>query len=210
LLGSVETRVVAADLSDADDVERLAAAVDDLDIAILVNNAGFGYYGKFEKQQTARLRDMVAVNCSAPVVLTSRLLPRLRARGRGAVVFTGSVAGHIPLPLHAVYAATKGFFRLFGEALAVEAADDGLDVLVLEPGQTSTEFQELAGDVSHPGVAPASVVAAAFEALGRQSSTIPGWKNWLRAVLAPRLLSRPLLAHVARDVMAEQVPETLR
>jgi short-subunit dehydrogenase len=209
-LGPVETRVVSADLTDPDDVERLAAAVDDLDIGILVNNAGFGFYGKFAKQDVARLRDMVAINCAAPVVLTGRLLPRLRARGRSAILFTGSVAGHIPLPLHAVYSATKGFDRLFGEALAVELADDGIDVLVLEPGPVATEFQSNAGDVSGRGEAAAAVVAAAFEALGVQSSTIPGWKNWLRAVIGPRLLSRPLLAHLARDVMMEQVSDDMR
>jgi hypothetical protein len=209
-LGPIETRVVAADLCDADDVERLATAVDDLDIGILVNNAGFGFYGAFAKQEVGRLRDMVAVNCAAPVVLTGRLLPRLRARGKSAIVFTGSVAGHIPLPLHAVYSATKGFDRLFGEALAVELADDGVDVLVLEPGPVSTEFQAAAGDVSKRGGSAVEVVAAAFEALGRQPSTIPGWKNWLRAIVGPRILSRPLLAHIARDVMAEQVSDDMR
>jgi short-subunit dehydrogenase len=209
-IGPVETRVVSADLTDADDVERLAASVDDLDIGILVNNAGFGFYGKFAKQDVGRLRDMIAVGCAAPVVLTGRLLPRLRARGRSAIVFTGSVAGHIPLPMHAVYSATKGFDRLFGEALAVELADDGIDVLVLEPGPVATEFQSTAGDVSGRGESAAEVVAAAFEALGGQSSTIPGWKNWARAVMGPRLLSRPLLAHLAGDVMAEQVSDDMR
>ncbi len=209
-IGPVETRVVSADLADADDVERLAASVDDLDIGILVNNAGFGFYGKFAKQDVGRLRDMIAVGCAAPVVLTGRLLPRLRARGRSAIVFTGSVAGHIPLPLHAVYSATKGFDRLFGEALAVELADDGIDVLVLEPGPVATEFQSTAGGVSGRGESAAEVVAAAFEALGGQSSTIPGWKNWARAVMGPRLLSRPLLAHLAGDVMSEQVSDDMR
>jgi hypothetical protein len=206
----VETRVVAADLTDADDVERLAAAVDDLDIGILINNAGFGWYGTFAKQDAARLRDMVAVNCGAPVVLTSRLLPRMLARGRGAIVFTGSVAGHIALPYHAVYAATKSFAKLLSDALAVELADQNIDVLALEPGPVTTDFQATAGDVSSRGGSAPEVVAAAFEGLGRQSATIPGWKNWARAVIAPRLATRPMLAHVARDVMAEQVPDDMR
>jgi len=203
----VETRAIPADLSDPVGAEQLAAAVSDLDIGVLVNNAGFGYAGRFAKLEAERLRDMIQVNCTAPVMLTSRLLPALRERGRGAVIFTGSVAGRIPLPLHAVYSATKAFDLLLGEALAVELADDGIDVLVLEPGPTATEFQAVAGEVAHAGAPPADVVAAALEALGRRPTLIPGLKNWLRGVLGPRLLPRSLLAHAARDVVAKQIPE---
>jgi len=206
----VETRVIPADLADPAEVDRLADAVGDLDLGILVNNAGFGHAGRFEKLDLDRLRAMIEVNCSAPVALTSRLLPKLRERGRGAIVITGSVAGHVPMPLHGVYSATKAFDLLFGEALAVELAEQGVDVLVLEPGPTETEFQVVAGEVAHGGESPEDVVATAFEALGRQPSVISGWKNWLRAVAATRLFPRPLVARVARDVVAENTPEAMR
>jgi len=206
----VETRVIPADLADPAEVDRLADAVSDLDVGILVNNAGFGHAGRFEKLDLDRLRAMIEVNCAAPVALTSRLLPKLRERGRGAIVITGSVAGRIPMPLHGVYSATKAFDLLFGEALAVELAEQGIDVLVLEPGPTETEFQVVAGEVAHGGESPEDVVATAFEALGRQPSVISGWKNWLRAVAATRLFPRPLVARVARDVVAENTPEAMR
>jgi len=206
----VETRVIPADLADPAQVERLADAVADLDLGILVNNAGFGRVGRFEKLDLARLRDMIEVNCAAPVALTRRLLPKLTQRGRGAIVITGSVAGRIPMPLHGVYSATKAFDMLFGEALAVELAEQRIDVLVLEPGPTETEFQAVAGEVAHAGESAADVVAVAFEALGRQPTAVSGWKNWLRAVPATRLLPRPLLAHVARGVVEAQVPEDMR
>jgi short-subunit dehydrogenase len=202
--------VIPADLADPADVDRLADAVGDLDIGILVNNAGFGHAGRFEKLDLDRLRAMIEVNCAAPVALTSRLLPKLRERERSAIVITGSVAGRIPMPLHGVYSATKAFDLLFGEALAVELAEQAIDVLVLEPGPTETEFQAVAGEVAHTGASPADVVAAAFEALGRQPSVVPGWKNWLRAVGATRLFPRPLVAHVARDVVEAQVPGEMR
>jgi len=82
-----------------------------------VNNAGFGYAGRFDKLATERLRAMVRVNCEAPVVLTSRILPSMVQRGRGAVIIVGSVAGRQPLPLHALYSATKAFDQILGEAL---------------------------------------------------------------------------------------------
>jgi short-subunit dehydrogenase len=206
----VATRIVSADLSDPEGADRLAQAVRDLDISILVNNAGFGYSGRFDGQDPARLRQMVQLNCVAPVVLTGRLLPGMLQRGRGAIVITGSVAGRQPLPLHGVYAATKAFDLLFGEALAVELERKGIDVLVVEPGSTETEFQEVAGEIPHSGESPEQVVRVALDALGRQPSVVSGWFNWLRANAASRLLPRSLVAHVAEEVMAAQTPDEMR
>jgi hypothetical protein len=202
----VETRVVVADLAAPDGPQRIADAVAGLDLSILVNNAGFGCSGRFERSDLAALERMVQVNCVAPVALTGRLLPGLVARGRGAVIVVGSVSGRQPLPLHAVYSATKAFDQLFGESLAVELRERGVDVLVLEPGSTETEFQEVAGHLSHASESAAEVVATALEALGDQHSVIPGWWNWLRANLGSRLLPRRLLAYLARDVMRAQTP----
>ena len=207
----VATRVIAADLSRSEDVDRLAAAVSDLDVAVLVNNAGVGYSGAFAKQDTERLRAMVEVNCAAPVRLTSRLLPALLAReGKSAIVFSGSIAGRQPLPLHGLYGATKAFDLLLGEALAVELRGAGIDVLVLEPGVTETEFQQGAGQLAHPGDPVEGVVATALDALGRRPAVIPGWRNWLRANVAMRLLPRELVAYLARDVAARHTPPELR
>jgi len=210
---SVSTRVLAEDLSDPAAAERVAAAVDDLEVAVLVNNAGVGCAGRFSGQEPGRLRDLVLLNCVAPVVLTSLLLPKMRARGRGAVIVTGSVAGRQPLPLHAVYSASKGFDLLFGEALAVELADDGIDVLVVEPGRTRTEFQAVAGEEPPPGVSlqpAAEVVEVALDSLGRKPSVVSGWLNWLRANAVQRLVPRSLAAHLAGAVMARQAPTELR
>jgi short-subunit dehydrogenase len=206
----VDTRVIAADLSEPGAAERLARAVEDLPVAILVNNAGFGYAGRFDKLDPERLRGMVELNCVAPVVLTRHLLPGMIERRAGAVVITGSVAGRQPLPLHGVYSATKAFDLLFGESLYVELRDQGVDVVVLEPGSTATEFQEVAGEIAHEGESPERVAVAALGALGRQPSVVPGWFDWLRANAASRLLPRPLVAYVARDVIARQTPDEMR
>ena len=207
---SVETRVVEEDLADAEGAERLARAVADLPIAVLVNNAGFGEAGRFEKLRAERMRDMVVLNCITPVLLTRRILPRMHERGRGALIFTGSVSGRQPLPLHAVYAATKAFDQLLGVALFVEQRERGIDVLVLEPGSTDTGFQRAASQLPHAGDTPEEVVALALEALGRQANVVPGWWNWLRANAAARLAPRSLAAYIGRDIMARQTPEEMR
>jgi short-subunit dehydrogenase len=206
----VATRVVPADLADPAGADALAEAVADLEIAVLVNNAGFGYAGRFEKQDAERLRAMVQVNCAAPVVLTSRVLPGMRDRGRGALILTGSIAGRQPLPLHGVYSATKAFDLLFGEALWVELREQGIDVLVVEPGSTETEFHEIAGEVEHAGVPPGDVVRVALEALGRQPVVVCGWLDWLRANGAARLLPRPLVAYIAKSLVAARTREEMR
>jgi short-subunit dehydrogenase len=206
----VKTRVVAEDLSHPDGARRLAAAVADLPIAILVNNAGVGAAGRFDKLDLARLEQQVVLNCVAPVVLTRLLLPAMLERGRGAVILTGSVAGLQPLPLHNVYAATKAFDRFLGEALFVELREQGIDVLVVEPGPVATEFQEVAGEIAHPGEPPEQVVELALRSLGNQPSVVSGWFNWLRGNLAMRVAPRALVAYAARDVMARQTPEALR
>jgi short-subunit dehydrogenase len=150
---------------------------------------------------------MVQVNCVAPVVLARALIPPMIERGRGAVVFTGSVAGCQPLPLHALYAATKSFDNLLGEALWAEYRGTGVDCLALLPGPTETEFQALAGELPHPGEPPEQVVATALDALGRQPSVISGWLNWLRANAAMRLAPRTLLALAAKRVFSAMVPK---
>jgi hypothetical protein len=205
----VETRVVVCDLASDDGPARLAETVSDLDVGVLVNNAGFGYAGRFENQEPARLREMVILNCVAPTVLTSLLLPSLRARGRGALVFTGSIAGRQPLPLHAVYAATKGFDLFLGEALWAELQGSGIDVLVLEPGSTESEFHDVAGELPHAGQPANEVVRAALEALGGPPSLIARWRDWLRAN-ALRIAPRSTVALLARGAIEGQTPPERR
>lgn len=206
---SVQTRVVAADLADPQGADRLLEAIKDLQIDVFINNAGFGYAGRFDKQDTERLRAMVQVNCVAPVVLASRLLPGMRERKHGAMIVSGSIAGRQPLPRHALYSATKAFDMLFGEALWAELRGTGVDVLVIEPGPTESEFREVAGETRAVGEPAANVVALAFDALGQQPSVIFGWFNWLRAN-SMRLAPRSLVALLAERVVLQQTPPEMR
>jgi len=205
----VSTRVVAADLADPTGAERVVDAVNDLPIAVFINNAGFGYAGRFDKQKTERLREMIEVNCVAPTVLASRLLPGMRERSRGAMIITGSISAHQPLPWHALYSATKVFDLHLGEALWAELRGTGVDVLVLEPGPTESEFRDVAGETREVGEPASNVVSLALERLGEQPSVIFGWFNWLRANSA-RLAPRSLVALIAQQVVLKQTPPEMR
>jgi short-subunit dehydrogenase len=201
----VRVRCVACDLATEAGVRALLDACADLDVALLVNNAGVGYVGRFHEQDPARLAAMVQLNCAAPVALTAALLPKLVARKRGAVIFTGSVSGSQPLPLHALYSATKAFDNFLGESLWGELQGSGVDVLSLLPGSTDTEFAARADELPHAGASAAEVVADALAALGHQPSVISGWFNWARANAGVRLLPRSVLALVAKGVIAKWV-----
>jgi uncharacterized protein len=201
----VRVRCVACDLATEQGVRALIAAVADLEIAVLINNAGVGYVGRFHEQEPARLAAMVQLNCAAPVAITAALLPRMVARKRGAVIFTGSVSGSQPLPLHALYSASKAFDNYLGESLWGELQGTGVDALSLLPGSTDTEFAASADELPHEGASPAAVVRDAFDALGYQPSVISGWFNWLRANAGMRLLPRSVLALLAKSVIAKWV-----
>jgi len=209
---SVEVRVVAVDLASDEGPDRLADAVEDLDVGLLVSNAGVGYAGRFERQDLARLKQMVALNCTAHVTLVSRMLPGMLARRRGAVILVGSVAGRQPVPLHTVYSATKGFDLLLAEGLWAEVRDRGVDVLAVQPGPVATEFEQVAGE-TRPDPArdesPQSVVETALDALGRQPSVVTGWMNFARANVS-RFLPRAATACLAAEFMEAQTPPSMR
>lgn len=206
----VETRVVVADLAEPGGPQAVIDAVADLEVGLLINNAGLGCAGRFDLVSSEDLRRLVRVNCEAPLVLTHAFVQDMRERGRGGVLFTGSAAGRQPVPLHATYAATKAFDLFLGEALWAELRASNIDVAVLEPGSTESEFQEVAGEIPHSGHRAEDVARRGLAALGQQPSVIVGWYNWIRANVSSRFLTRPISAHAAHAHMMGQVPEELR
>jgi len=139
--------VVAQDLGAAgaaqrvfDEVARLGVAVD-----MLINNAGFGRYGRFSELPLSEQRAEIDLNVVALVELTHLFMPVIEAR-TGGVILVASVAGYFPTPYLSVYGATKAFVLSFGEALWAEYRDRGVRVLTLSPGQTDTAFFARAGE----------------------------------------------------------------
>jgi short-subunit dehydrogenase len=202
----VQAEVIAADLGQEQAVQRMQGEVERLGLTIdlLVNNAGFGTYGLFETLSPEREHQEVMVNIAAMVALTHAFVPHMAARGQGAVINLGSVAGFQPLPYMAVYGATKAFVLSFSEALSVEYREHGVRVLALCPGVTDTAFlKETRAEplMVAPRRTPEQVVATGLRALERgRSVVIDGVGN---AVLPQvvRLLPRALVAQVAGQVM---------
>ena len=196
----VEVAVIPADLGAADGPTQLLAAVaaQGLQIDMLVNNAGLAATGPFA--QTAQDREllMLQVNVVAVAQLAHQLVPAMVERGRGHVVFVGSIAAYMSIPLMGGYAGTKAYIKRFSEALGHELKGTGVGVTAIHPGGTITEFSDQAGItltgfeaklmMSADAVARIGLAAAAKGRL----SVITGWMNWamVRAfALLPRWLS---------------------
>jgi uncharacterized protein len=138
--------VAGCDLADADARARLADLVagKELDVDVLVNNAGFTTVGDVHKNPDRQI-GMIRVNCEALVDLTTTWLPGMTERGRGAVINVASTASFQPIPVQAVYAATKAFVLSFSEATSAELRRTGVTMTALCPGPVATEFVETGG-----------------------------------------------------------------
>jgi uncharacterized protein len=143
----IQVRIIVADLEQSDAPEKIFADTQaaNLTIDVLVNNAGFGYYGEFGKGGSARQSAMVQVNCTAVVILTNLFLPGMMKRRRGDILLVASTASFQPVAYLATYAATKVFDRFLAEAIAEEVKKYGIHVCALCPGHTESEFDEVAG-----------------------------------------------------------------
>ncbi len=109
---------------------------------LLINNAGVGALGQFAEASPSRLRQIMEVNFFALAELTRVALPLLQAGKKPLVVNVGSILGHRALPRSSEYCASKFAVRGLTEALRVELAPLGIDVLLVSPATTETEFSD--------------------------------------------------------------------
>ncbi len=192
------------DLTADDAIEKVAARADELGGAeLLVNNAGFGNYGRFWETSFEKTLEMVQLNIKTSVGLTHRLLPEMIARKKGGVIIITSSGGMYPTPHLATYGGTKAFLLYWGEALAAELEGTGVRALVVCPGATKTEFGDVAGMAEMlakaPGLSePAEIAKATVDAWeAKRVLSVPGVGNWVMSAVfqrLPRDLTRKLTA----------------
>ncbi len=208
-----DAEVLVADLAEPAGRERVRARLVDVQrpVDLLVNNAGLGVYGALATQDEQRIRMLLEVNVTALVELTRAALPGLLAREVGGIINVGSTAGFLPGPYSAVYGATKAFVRSFTEAVNEEVRDTPVHVLLLAPGVTETEFQEVAGVPD--GAFPSALVGGADEVVAaglaafaaRRAVCIPAPVDRVVAhgsQLVPSAVTRRLRATVMRRFVA--------
>jgi len=144
---NIQITILPGDLSLPETPQRLFKELEaaGIHVDVLVNNAGFGAIGPFDELPLDRQLEMIRVNVMALTELTRLFLPAMVKAGRGSILNVGSVAGFVPGPGMTVYYATKAFVGSFSEALAAELMGTGVNVSVLCPGPTPTNFGAVAG-----------------------------------------------------------------
>jgi uncharacterized protein len=172
---------------------------------LLVNNSGFGSFGRFEDLELERELQMIDVNVRGLVQLTGLLLPLLRARG-GVIVNIASTMSFQPTPYAATYGATKAFVLHWTLALNEELRGSGVRALAVCPGTTTTEFFRTAG-LGEGTVLPSfamttdEVVQIALRALASgRAQVVTGWKNRLYTFAGSKV-SKPLATRIAARVL---------
>ena len=185
-----EVDAVEADLATTEGVEELYAAIKGRPVDALLANAGHGLGGAFLDQDFAEARHVIDTNVTGTIYLIQKVGRDMRARGRGRVLITGSVAGFLPGSFHAVYNGTKAFIDSFSFALRNELKDSGVTVTCLLPGATETEFFERA-DMTDTKIGQgekddaAKVARDGFDAMmSGQGDVVSGWMNKVQTTLA--------------------------
>jgi uncharacterized protein len=180
--GGAAPIVIACDLTQmgaGDNIaEALAAA--GVEVEYVVNNAGFGVFGKAIQRDRADQLDIITVNIRALTDLSLRFADQL-IRHRGGLLNLGSIAGFLPGPGMAVYYASKAYVLSFTEAMRAELAPHGVRVTVVCPGPVPSEFQARAGfapgfDSAILNVMPADVAKQAYDGLmANKRAVLPGF-----------------------------------
>jgi uncharacterized protein len=200
----VEAVVLTADLAQPETPERIFSELQGrgISVDVLVNNAGFGAWGKFAELPLPRQLGMLQVNITALVHLTGLFLPGMLQRQRGGILNVASVAGFVPGPGMAIYYATKACVLSFTEALAEELIGANVTVTALCPGPTLTNFGNVARFPEkrrkiRMATMPAEAVARYGHRAFRRGKAVavPGLQNRL-IILISRFLPRSLVRRV--------------
>jgi len=179
--GGAAPIVIVCDLEQPDATECIATALasEGVEVEYVVNNAGFGLFGRAIELDRAEQLSIIAVNIRAMTDLSLRFSDQL-IRHRGGILNVGSIAGFLPGPGMAVYYASKAYVLSFSEALRCELAPRGVRVTALCPGPVPSEFQARAGfepgfDSAILNVSPADVAKAGYRGLmANKRLVLPG------------------------------------
>jgi hypothetical protein len=205
----VQFRTVVTDLSQAGFLENLAKATDDLDIGLVVSNAGTGNPGEFLKIDREELESLLRLNTLAHLDIAHYFGQKLASRGRGGLLLVGAMGASNGLPYMANDGAAKAYVHSFGEALHVELKPLGVHVTVLPPGSTETPvIAKLGLTPDTMPMKPMKVEQCVSEGLkaleANRSMIIPGRLNRIMNAVVPGSVARAMMASMLRKTLASR------
>lgn len=139
---SIDVIIFPCDLTNNDSINTLFKCFDELNVNvdILCNNAGVGYYGEFLNNEIENTISMIELNITALTRLTYYFGKKMKSKKRGTILNIASVGSFVPGPMFAVYYATKAYVLSFSEALSMELKPYNVNVCTICPGPTNTNF----------------------------------------------------------------------
>lgn len=196
---STNVKIIPYDLAVQDNLDNLWNEVKDEDIDLLVNNAGFGLFGEFDKTDLDREFEMIDVNIKALHYLTKRFLIKLKKEGKGRILNVASSAGFMAGPKLSTYYASKNYVLRLSEAIYEElkVAKSNVHISCLCPGPVDTEFNKVAHGEFHTKSLTSEYVAkyAINQALKNKLYIIPSFRM-KAAIFLTRLVPRKLLLKI--------------
>jgi len=210
---NISVTIIAKDLSLRNAAKEIFDEVNAKGIQIdyLINNAGFGGYGKFYERSIEDDISMIDVNIVALTMLTKYFLPEMVKRNSGKILNVASTAAFMPGPLMAVYFATKAFVISLSQAIAEELSDSNVTVTALCPGPTETGFAKKANvedtDLFKHSAAAAVVAQKGYNAMlkGKMVIITDGPQKFMIKALIPFAPQKMVLKQVRR-MQEKKVP----
>ena len=208
----IQTQTIPLDLSRSDAAAVIAEQTRDVDLGLLIYNAGYSVVGPFfDTALENHLREL-DTNCRTPLALSYNIGQRMLGRKRGGIVLISSLSAMQGSALIANYVATKAYELLLAEGLWDELREHGIDVLASMPSSIATPTYL----ASHPKqspmgtLSPQDVVTETLGALGKQSSIVPGRSNRFTAFFMRRLLPRQLAITIMGRTMRGMHPRNVK
>lgn len=208
----VDVLVIQKDLAQAGAALDIFKSVREkgIEIDYLINNAGFGLYGKFEEQDPDELRRMIELNITTLTELSLLFLPAMIKRGHGHIMNVASTAAFQAGPLLSVYSATKAYVLHFSEGVGNEINHTGVTITAFCPGATTTGFQEVAGICESrlvkgkklPKAGPVALYGYKAMIRGKKVA-IPGFRNAFLATMTG-FLPRAWVTRTVRVMMEKK------
>lgn len=197
----IDFRAVGVDLSNPGALTPVAEATNDLDVGLVVSNAGTAMPGPFLQSDLEAQRAILRLNTAAHLGLSHHFGARLARRGRGGIILVSALGAIHGVPGLANTAATKAYVTSLGAGLHDELAKHGVHLTVLHPGPTRTPaLTEMGLDPDKMPISPMPPDVCAREALSalarNRARCIPGRTNRLTAALAPPALTRSVMARL--------------
>lgn len=205
----VEIRIVPVDLAADDFLPVVERATHDLEIGLLVNNAGVLAAGRFLDHDLQDELNQLNLNTRAVLILAHYFGRRMRERRRGGVIFLASTVAFAGVPGMSAYAASKAHALHFAEGFAREVSSDGIAVLALCPGPTTTEIWPTGATPSLP-MRPEAVAEIALRKLGKRTTVVAGLLNRLITYstrFAPRWMNSLIFGFVVGGMLKDFRPD---